>query len=129
MLERLGARPHAVPFAWVGHQRPLLYQDISGAIKSVHPLAAIGREDIPGTICQSLTEQGFDSRRHARARLGRTGRAVLAKDRKHHVSVSLDTDLLGADVEQVVQGVRVEGAAQGARSVVGCVGPSRKMHM
>ena len=54
--------------------------------------------------------QGLDSRRHACARLGRSGRAALAKDRKHHVSVSLDTDLIGADVDQVVQGVRVEGA-------------------
>ena len=29
---------------------------------------------------------------------------------EHHVSVSLDTDLIGAYVDQVVQGVRVEGA-------------------
>ena len=60
--------------------------DGRGCSKSFAKTVAIR---IPWAVRDNVVEgQGFDSRRHARARLGRSGRAALAKDRKHHVSVS-----------------------------------------
>ena len=53
--------------------------------ESANPLAATGRDAIPGTILQLLKEQTM--KRLSPAKLGRSGRPPPAKEMRHRVAV------------------------------------------